>query len=99
MAIEFFTKMGEFRYDEDHPTGDERANQIRGCLESDSLARPTETLAVGIGAQVVASLNRFQGSPGPMGMLKSSAKIGQRKRAFRALKLDSGARRESDVEF
>ena len=99
VAIEFFTKMGDFRYDEDHPTGDERAARIAACLESGPGEHSGEALSVGIGAQDVASLNRFQGSPGPMAMLKSSAKVGQRKRSIRAIKLDGGARRESDVEF
>lgn len=99
VAIEFFNKMGEFRYDEDHPTGNERAARIAACLEAGPGEQPTEALSVGIGAQVVASLNRFQGTPGPMAMLKSSAKVGQRKRSNRAIKLDTGARRESDVEF
>lgn len=99
VAIEFFTKMGEFRYDEDHPTGVERAARIAACLESGPGDHPTEALSVGIGAQVVASLNRFQGTPGPMAMLKSSVKVGQRKRSNRATKLDTGARREGDVEF
>jgi hypothetical protein len=99
VAIEFFNKMGQFRYDDDHPTGGERAIRIAACLDAGPGDHPTEALSVGIGAQVVASLNRFQGIPGPMAMLKSSAKVGQRKRSNRALKLDTGARRESDVEF
>lgn len=98
VAIEFFTKMGDFRYDEDHPTGEERAARIAACRES-APGHPTEALSVGIGAQVVASLTRFEGSPGPMAMLKSSAKVGQRKRSNRATKLDFGVRRESDIEY
>jgi hypothetical protein len=99
VAIEFFTKMGDFRYDEDHPTGDERAARIAACLESGPGEHVGEALSVGIGAQVVASLNRFQGTPGPMAMLKSAVKVGQRTRSNRASKLDMGVRRESDVEF
>ena len=99
VAIEFFTKMGEFRYDEDHPTGNERAVRIKECLEMSPGARASEALSAGIGAQVVASLTRFQGAPGPMAMLKSATKLGQQKRSFRALKLDTGARRESEIEF
>jgi hypothetical protein len=100
VAIEFFTKMGEFRYDEDHPTGNERAARIGECLESGPDAQPYEAVAAGIGAQVVASLTRLDGTPGPMAMLKSATKLGQRKRSFRALKIvDPGARRESDVEY
>jgi hypothetical protein len=99
VAIEFFTKMGDFRYDEDHPTGDERAIRIGECLKPEAGAGTREAVAAGIGAQVVASLHRFQGSPGPMAMLKSSTKLDQRKRTHRALKPGPGARRESDLEF
>ena len=98
VAIEFFTKMGDFRYDEDHPTGDERALRIAECLVTDEVTG-AETFSVGIGAQVVASLTRFQGVPGPMAMLKSSTKLGHRKRSLREIKLDAGARRESEVEY
>jgi hypothetical protein len=97
VAIEFFTKMGDFRYDEDHPTGDERALRISGCLDSDEGA--AEAFSIGIGAQVVASLTRFQGVPGPMAMLKSSTKLVHRKQSIRELKLEPGARRESEVEY
>ena len=97
VAIEFFTKMGNFRYDEDHPTGDERALRITQCLVSDETT--AEAFSAGIGAQVVASLTRFQGVPGPMAMLKSSTKLGHRKQSLRAIKLDSGARRESEIEY
>jgi hypothetical protein len=97
VAIEFFTKMGDFRYDEDHPTGDERALRISECLVDDEGS--PEVFSVGIGAQVVASLNRFQGVPGPMAMLKSATKLGHRKRSLREIKLDTGARRESEVEY
>jgi hypothetical protein len=99
VAIEFFTKMGSFRYDEDHPTGDERSARISECLESAPESQPYEAVAAGIGAQVVASLTRLDGAPGPMAMLKSETKLGHRKRSYRALKLDPGARRESDVEY
>ena len=98
VAIEFFTKMGDFRYDEDHPTGDERALRIAQCLESNE-STTAEVFSAGIGAQVVASLTRFQGVPGPMAMLKSSTKLGHRKRSLRELKLDPGARRESEIEY
>ena len=98
VAIEFFTKMGDFRYDEDHPTGDERAVRIRECLATDA-GNSAEVFSIGIGAQVVASLNRFQGVPGPMAMLKSSTKLGHRKQTLREIKLDVGARRESEIEY
>lgn len=98
VAIEFFTKMGDFRYDEDHPTGDERAVRIRECLATDA-DNSAEVFSIGIGAQVVASLNRFQGVPGPMAMLKSSTKLGHRKQTLREIKLDVGARRESEIEY
>ena len=97
VAIEFFTKMGDFRYDEDHPTGDERALRITQCLESGEST--AEAFSAGIGAQVVASLTRFQGAPGPMAMLKSSTKLGHRKQSLREIKLDAGARRESEIEY
>lgn len=97
VAIEFFTKMGDFRYDEDHPTGDERALRITQCLQSDE--NTAEAFSAGIGAQVVASLTRFQGAPGPMAMLKSSTKLGHRKQSLREIKLDAGARRESEIEY
>jgi hypothetical protein len=97
VAIEFFTKMAEFRYDDDHPTGDERATRIRQCLQAGPDEPARDALAAGIGAQVVASLTRFEDPPGPMAMLKSSAKLGQRKRSHRALKLDGGPRRENDL--
>ena len=32
VAIEFFRKMGEFRYESEHPTGTERAARITACL-------------------------------------------------------------------
>jgi hypothetical protein len=96
VAIDFFIKMGEFRYDEDHPTGQERAAKIRQCLaEPAHLApQPVEAVSAGIGAQVIASLRRLPTEPGPMAMLKSTAKLRSRKALQRALKLDSGARRE-----
>jgi hypothetical protein len=99
VAIEFFTKMGDFRYDEDHPTGDERAARIEECLQSAADPESREALSAGIGAQVVASLTRLEGTPGPMAMLKSETKLSQRKRGFRAIKLTPGARKESDVEY
>ena len=48
---------------------------------------------------MVASLTRFQGVPGPMAMLKSSTKLVHRKQSIRELKLEPGARRESEVEY
>lgn len=99
VAIEFFNKMGDFRYDEDHPTGDERAARIQECLDSDLVEPAPEALSVGLGAQVVASLTRLDGAPGPMAMLKSSTKLDERKRAHRALKLDLGVRRETELEY
>jgi IrrE N-terminal-like domain len=94
VAIEFFLKMGDFRYDDDHPTGNERANMIRTCLEFGPGDRSRDALSVGIGAQVVASLSRFEGTPGPMAMLKSATKLGTRKATERLRKLDTGVRRE-----
>lgn len=99
VAIEFFTKMGDFRYDEDHPTGDERAARIQECLDSDLVEPAQEAISAGIGAQVVASLTRLDGTPGPMAMLKSSTKLGERKRSHRTLKLDPGVRRETELEY
>jgi hypothetical protein len=99
VAIEFFTKMGDFRYDEDHPTGTERAARIQSCLDVAPEEPAGEILAVGIGAQVVASLRRLPGAVGPMAMLKSSTKLTHKKATMRALKLDPGARRESEIEY
>jgi hypothetical protein len=99
VAIEFFTKMGEFRYDEEHPTGNERALRIEECLINGPEAQANEALVTGIGPQVVASLTRLEGKPGPMAMLKSSSKVASRKLSHRAIKLDDGARRESEIEY
>lgn len=99
VAIEFFTKMGDFRYDEDHPTGDERALRIQQCLQAGPDEPARDPLAAGIGAQVVASLTRLDDPPGPMAMLKSSTKLAHRKVSHRVLKLDEGARRESEMEY
>ena len=96
VAIEFFLKMGDFRYDEDHPTGTERAAMIAHCVESGPVESAGEALSVGIGAQVVASLRRLPGD-GPMGMLKSfksTNKMGNRKVVLRALKIVDSGRRE-----
>jgi hypothetical protein len=99
VAIEFFTKMGDFRYDEDHPTGDERAARITQCLDASVEPESREALSAGLGAQVVASLTRLGGTPGPMAMLKSETKLSQRKRSQRERKQAPGARKESDVEY
>jgi hypothetical protein len=68
VAIEFFRKMGDFRYDTEHPTGFERAREIEACMVNDG----TSQLAAGPGDQIRASLKRLPGEPAPMAMLKSS---------------------------
>lgn len=93
VAIEFFRKMGEFRYDDEHPTGVERATRIESCRH-DRTAPASEALAAGLGRQVIASLRRIPGEPGPMAMLKSGAKVGARKAARRVIKPEATARRE-----
>lgn len=97
VAIEFFRKMGEFRYDDEHPTGTERATKIESCRH-DQPAPASEALAAGLGQQVIASLRRIPGEPGPMAMLKSGAKVSARKAARRTIKPEAAVRRERMVE-
>lgn len=92
VAIEFFRKMGDFRYDMEHPTGFERASQIESCMVNDSSSQ--QTLAVGLGSQVMASIRRLPGEPAPMAMLKSSYILRSRKMAQRENKPTSQIRRE-----
>ncbi len=99
VAIEFFLKMGGFRYDDDHPTGDQRAGRIQECLILTPEGLSREATSAGFGAQVIASLTRLEGPPGPMAMLKSASKLTQQKRARRGMKLEPDARRESELEF
>ena len=100
VAIEFFVKMGEFRYDEEHPTGTERAEQISSCFrDGASTLAVHSALSAGLGRQVIASLRRLPGEPGPMAMLKSSAKPGLRKAARRTLKPEADVRRRTWEEF
>ena len=100
VAIEFFVKMGEFRYDEEHPTGTERAEQIASCFRDDaSRVAVHGALSAGLGRQVIASLRRLPGEPGPMAMLKSSSKPGVRKAARRILKPEADVRREGWEDF
>jgi hypothetical protein len=80
VAVEFFRKMGDFRYDTEHPTGYERADQIERCRATDG---PREALSAGVGSQVLASLRRLPGEPAPMAMLKSSYILRSRKASQR----------------
>ncbi|MEO8295422.1 MAG: hypothetical protein ABI613_07910 [Gemmatimonadota bacterium] len=93
VAIEFFRKMGAFRYDDEHPTGYERADRIAECREQPPV-NPGEGLAAGLGSQVIAALRRLPGEPGAMAMLKSGTKVSARKAARRTGKPESEARRE-----
>ena len=95
VAIEFFRKMGDFRYDTEHPTGYERAEQIRSCMTSDSTSH--QALAVGLGNQVLASIQRLPGEPGPMAMLKSSYILRSQKASQRERKPASQVRRERAI--
>jgi len=69
VAIEFFRKMGNFRYDTEHPTGFERAREIQSCMTEEGAS---QLAMVAGGSEIRASLNRLPGEPGPMAMLKSS---------------------------
>jgi hypothetical protein len=93
VAIEFFRKMGDFRYDDEHPTGYERAAKITACRE-DRPVPAGDALAAGLGNQVIAALRRLPGEPGAMAMLKSGTKVSARKAARRTGKPESEARRE-----
>ncbi|MEO8200478.1 MAG: hypothetical protein ABI679_08170 [Gemmatimonadota bacterium] len=98
VAIEFFRKMGEFRYDDEHPTGSERAARIDACRH-DPIAPNGDALAAGFGPQVIASLLRMPGEPGPMAMLKSGVKVNARKAARRTAKPGMEAQKERIVEL
>ena len=95
VAIEFFRKMGDFRYDTEHPTGFERATQIEICMVNDSLSR--QALAAGLGGQVITSLRRLPGELAPMAMLKSSYILRSRKASQKESKPVSQIRRERAI--
>lgn len=95
-AVEFFRKMGDFRYDDEHPTGTERAGRIERCLRDRVPAG--EGLSVGLGRQVIASLRRIPGEPGSMAMLKSEAKQGTRKATRRSSKPEALPERALEME-
>lgn len=88
VAIEFFRKMGDFRYDAEHPTGYERAERIQSCLNSDSVPD------AGISTQVISALRRIPGEPAPMAMLKSAYIVQARKAASRESKPDPAHRQD-----
>lgn len=94
VAIEFFRKMGDFRYDTEHPTGNERATQIESCMVNDSLSQ--QAMSAGLGNQVLASLRRIPGEPAPMAMLKSSYILRARKASRRETKPVNLIRREDN---
>jgi hypothetical protein len=87
VAIEFFQKMGSFRYDGEHPTGTERAARISACLVKEG-----EAMSVGLGIRRVS--RPIPGEPGPMAMLKSWAKLGTGKAEHLAEKPETLVRHE-----
>ena len=95
VAIEFFRKMGGFRYDTEHPTGYERAQQIQDCMSSDSTSR--HAMAAGSGSHVLSSLKRLPGEPAPMAMLKSSYILRSQKASQRERKPVNQIRRERAI--
>jgi hypothetical protein len=40
-ALQFFTRMGPFRFDDLHPSGSQRAAKILSCLPSEQAVKPT----------------------------------------------------------
>lgn len=95
VAIAFFRKMGDFRYDTEHPTGYERAQQIQACMTSDTTSG--HVIAAVAGSPVRASLKRLPAEPGPMAMLKSSYILRSRKASQRERKPTSEVRRERSI--
>lgn len=95
VAIEFFRKMGDFRYDTEHPTGYERAEQIQSCMTGDSTSQ--QAMSAGLGSQYLASLQRLPGEPAPMAMLKSSYILRSQKASQRERKPVGQVRRERAI--
>jgi len=78
VAIEFFQKMGSFRYDGEHPTA---------CL-----VKEDQAMSVGLGTRNLS--RPVPGEPGPMAMLKSWAKMGTGKAERVSAKPETQVRRE-----